>query len=94
MERGCAERIYVIIKYHIPSSHYYSEEIYYVMYYILSSGGFTKACVRPSRNVPSITVQFSTTRRPLVSYSHVVYVTCYFCYMFRFSVARVARFRV
>jgi hypothetical protein len=62
--------------------------IFYVIHYILSSGGFTASSFRASRKVPSTSttwtdmcvVQVSTNRRP-VSYAHVIYVTCYFCDM-------------
>ena len=47
---------------------------FYVIYYILSSGGFAAACFRPSRKVPSTSmpwadtsdVQSSTIRRPVL----------------------------
>jgi hypothetical protein len=59
---------------------------FYVIYYILISGGFDSACVRLSRRYPLILDSLVSHGLHgtvgMVSYSHVVYVTSYFCYMF------------
>jgi hypothetical protein len=73
--------------------HTLSNSPIYVIYYMLSSGGFAAACLQvitkgvldpryPGQH--TCVVQTSTTRRPvpMVFYTHSVCVTCYFCYMF------------
>jgi hypothetical protein len=103
--------------------HEFPNNPFYVIskYYILISGGFSTACVRPSRTVlpildtlvrhvhcwsfDNLTTSFTHWRQwrtcftslhhglhgavGMVSYEHVVFVTCCFCFMFRFRVSRV-----